>query len=137
MRSIIRHSNKCAVIFVLPNRGVLCINGQSPSWICLSLLLNGYKKDPSLPPFPQFECDCLVGFLDTAHATELKTRRSVTGYAILFCCAAIAWKGHVQPVAATSSTEAEFYASVTCTKTAKYLHYVLEELDVLRPGPTP
>ena len=95
------------------------------------------ESDPSLPPFPQFERDELIGFLDAAHATELKTRRSVTGYVLLFANTAIAWKSRVQPVVATSSTEAEFYAAVTCAKAAKYLRSVLEQLDAVRPGATP
>ena len=48
---------------------------------------------------------------------------------ILFCCAAIAWKSLIQPVIATSSTEAELYAGVTCAKAAKYLRYVLAKFD--------
>ena len=94
------------------------------------------EDDPTLPPFPTFERDELVGLLDAAHATELKTRRSVTGYVLLLCFAAIAWKSRVQPVVATSSTEAEFYAAVTCAKAAKYLRYVLTELEAIRPGAT-
>ena len=35
-------------------------------------------EDSSLPPFPVFEYNCLVGFLDAAHATDLKTRRSIS-----------------------------------------------------------
>ena len=93
--------------------------------------------DPSLPSFPTFERDQLVGFLDAAHATDLRNRRSVTGYILLYCGAAIAYKSRLQSVTATSSTEAEFYAAVTCAKAAKYLRYVLQELDALRPGPTP
>ena len=95
------------------------------------------EDDPSLPSFPEFARDELVGFLDAAHATELKTRRSVTGFVLLYGYAAIAYKSRVQPVVATSSTEAEFYAAVTCAKAAKYLRYVLQQLDALRPGATP
>ena len=94
------------------------------------------QPDPSLPAFPQFARDELIGFLDAAHATELKSRRSVTGYLVLFCCAAIAWKSRVQSVVATSSTEAEFYAAVSCAKVVKYLRYVLGELQALRDGAT-
>ena len=98
---------------------------------------NWLRADPSVPSFPTFERDEMVGFLDAAHATELKTRRSVTGFVLLLCYAAIAWKSRVQPVVATSSTEAEFYATVTCAKAAKYLQYVLQELNALHPGATP
>ena len=94
------------------------------------------EEDPNLPPFPFMERDELLAMLDAAHATELKSRRSVTGLVIFFCCAAIAWKSRVQPIVATSSTEAEFYAAVTTAKIVKYLRYVLQELHALRPGPT-
>ena len=94
------------------------------------------EEDPNLPTFPTIMRDALVGFLDAAHATHLKTRRSITGLVMFFCCAAIAWKSRVQAVVATSSTEAEFYAAVVCAKIAKYLRYVLQELHALAPGPT-
>ena len=93
-------------------------------------------EDLTLPSFPTFERDELIGFLDAAHATDLKTRRSVTGYLLLFAHAAIAWKSRLQTLVATSSTEAEFYAAVTCAKVAKYLRNVLRGLGLLRPGPT-
>ncbi len=94
------------------------------------------EADPNLPPFPSMAHDELLACLDAAHATELTSRRSVTGLVIFFCCAAIAWKSRVQPIVATSSTEAEFYSAVTTGKIVKYLRYVLQELDALRPGPT-
>ena len=93
------------------------------------------SEDPSLPSFPVLSRDKLIGFLDAAHATT-NNRRSVTGLVLFFGGAAIAWKSRVQSVTATSSTEAEFYAAVTCAKMAKYLRYVLMELNALAPGPT-
>ena len=94
------------------------------------------EEDPNLPAFPFMAYDELLACLDAAHATELNSRRSVTGLVVFFCCAAIAWKSRVQPIVATSSTEAEFYSAVTTAKIVKYLRYVLTELDALRPGPT-
>ncbi len=94
-------------------------------------------EDPSLPPFPEFDLDQLVGILDASHATDLKTRRSVTGLALYYAGAAIAWKSQLQPTVSTSSTEAEFLAAVCCAKLAIYLRSVLQELGVLKPGPTP
>ena len=95
------------------------------------------SDDPELPAFPVVLRDELAGFLDAAHATDLNTRRSVTGFVILFCCAAIAWKSRLQSLVATSSTEAEFYAGITCAKAAKYLRYILQQLEAIRPGATP
>ncbi len=93
-------------------------------------------EEPNLPAFPSMGHDELLACLDAAHATDIVSRRSVTGIVLFFCCAAIAWKSRVQPIVATSSTEAEFYAAVTMAKLVKYLCYILKELDSLRPGPT-
>ena len=92
--------------------------------------------EPDLPEFPAVHRDHLVGLFDAAHATAQR-RRSVTGISILYCGVAIAWKSRVQPVTATSSTEAEFYAAVSCAKIVKYLRHVLSELDALPAGPSP
>ena len=62
--------------------------------------------------------------------SDLRIVESVHGFGKLL------WKSRVQPIVATSSTEAEFYAAVTTAKIVKYLRYVLTELDSLRPGPT-
>ena len=94
-------------------------------------------EDPELPDFPQFGLDVLVGILDAAHATDLLTRRSVTGLAVFFGGAVVAWKSHLQATVSTSSTEAEFLAAVQCAKLVIYLRSVLQELDALKPGPTP
>ena len=42
----------------------------------------------------------------------------------------------VQALVATSSTEAEFCAAVTCAKAVKCLRCVLMELNALGPGPS-
>ena len=93
--------------------------------------------DPELPEFPTMDYDQLVGILDAAHGTDLKTRRSVTGIAIFFCGAVIAWKSKLQPTVSTSSTEAEFIAAVQCAKLVIYLRSVLSDLRLLKEGPTP
>jgi hypothetical protein len=95
------------------------------------------EDDPNLPLFPTILRDLVTACLDAAHATDLSQRRSVTGYNVFFGGAAIAWKSVLQPLTATSSTEAEFYAAVTTAKVVKYLRYVLQELKASRPGPSP
>ena len=93
-------------------------------------------EDPTLPIFPVLDPTKLTGLVDAAHATDLKTRRSVTGLSVMFGGAAIAWKSRLMAVVATSSTEAEFLSAVTCAKIVKYLRYVLKELDLLQKDPT-
>jgi hypothetical protein len=77
--------------------------------------------DPSLPLFPKIDLYQLVGYLDAAHATDLETQRSVTGYAFCYAGGAIAFKSKLQTTITTSSTEAEFVASVSAAKVTKYL----------------
>lgn len=87
------------------------------------------SMDPSLPTFPSTDDPTeLLGYVDAAHATELKTRRSVTGLVFTLCGGAVAYKSKIQPVVATSSTEAEFYGAVHAAKIAKYLRSVLSQL---------
>jgi hypothetical protein len=95
------------------------------------------EPDPSLPVFPSHSLLQLVGFVDAAYATDISTRRSVTG--LVFCLAggAIAYKSKLQVTVATSSTEAEFIAAVHAAKIAKYLRAVLLEFGFPQNGPTP
>jgi hypothetical protein len=70
----------------------------------------------------------LVGYVDVAHATNLPTRCSVTGFFFTLCGGAIAYRSKLQPTVSTGSTKAEFIAALTATKSAKYLHTVLADL---------
>jgi hypothetical protein len=95
------------------------------------------KPDASLPEFPQPATPTtLAGYVDAAHATDLTTRRSITGLAFMLCGGPIAYKSKVQPTVSTSSTEAEFIAAVQAAKIAKYLRSILQELGYGQPGPT-
>ena len=94
-------------------------------------------EDPTLPVFPGIASPfTLEAYVDAAHANDLKTRRSTTGYAIHLCGAAIAYRTKTQSVTATSSTEAEFIAAVSTAKTVKYLRSVLYELGFKQHAPT-
>lgn len=65
--------------------------------------------DPSLPIFPLASSPTsLIEFVDAAHANDLRTRRSTTGYAFLLSGGAIAYRCKTQSITATSSTEAKF-----------------------------
>ncbi|KAI2505530.1 hypothetical protein MHU86_8866 [Fragilaria crotonensis] len=94
-------------------------------------------SDPSLPSFPEpAHPTLLAGYVDAAHATDLITRRSITGLVFMFCGGPIAYKSKIQPTVSTSSTEAEFLAAVHAAKIAKYLRSILSELGYAQPGPT-
>ena len=89
---------------------------------------------------PTFPCSSLpfqlVGYLDAAHANDLRNRRSTTGYGFMIAGGAVAYRSTTQTVTATSSTEAEFYSAVTAAKVARYLRFILHELGYAQDGPT-
>ena len=93
--------------------------------------------DPSLPTFPTpTHPTVLAGYVDAAHATDLVTRRSITGLVFMFCGGPIAYKSKIQSTVSTSSTEAEFIAAVHAAKIAKYLHSILSDLGYPQSEPT-
>ena len=92
-------------------------------------------NEEDLPPFPTSD-GSLLCYVDAAHATDLKTRRSVTGYGICYAGGVIAYKSKLQSTCSTSSTEAEFIAAVTAAKTVKYLRTVLHKLGYSIDTPT-
>ena len=95
------------------------------------------SPDLSLPDFPQSQVAIeLTGYVDTAHATDLHTRRSITGLVFMFGGGPIAYKSKIQPTVSTSSTEAEFIAAVHAAKIAKYLRSILLELGYPQTSPT-
>jgi hypothetical protein len=89
-----------------------------------------------LPPFPITDLSDLAGFLDAAHANDLRNRRSTTGYAFVLCGGAISYRCKTQSITATSSTEAEFMAAVMTAKHAKYLRAIMTQLGFAPTGPT-
>ena len=94
-------------------------------------------EEENLPEYPVIPLDQLAGFMDAAHAVDLKTRRSVTGIIMIFAAAAIAFKSKLQSVVATSSTEAELFAAVHGAKLAKYFRAILKEIGLIQKDPTP
>ena len=94
--------------------------------------------DEDLPTFPgPTSPDQLIGFVDAAHANDLRKRRSTTGYAFLLCGGAVSYRTKTQSITATSSTEAEFLAAVLAAKHAKYLRAIMKELGFAQTEPTP
>jgi hypothetical protein len=78
----------------------------------------------------------LVGYVDSAHANDLRQRRSTTGYGFMLAGGVVAWRTKTQSITATSSTEAEFLAAVSAAKVAKYLRMVLKQLGFEQTQPT-
>ena len=78
----------------------------------------------------------LAIYVDAAHGTDLRNRRSISGIVATLNGTAIAYCAKWQPTVATSSTEAEFIAAVSAGKMAKHLRYILDEVGIIQHGPT-
>ena len=79
----------------------------------------------------------LKGFVDAAHANDLRKRRSTTGLVFTFMGGPVVYQSRTQSVTAGSSTEAEFFAAYSAGKIARYLRALLFELGFEQQGPTP
>jgi predicted phosphoadenosine phosphosulfate sulfurtransferase len=79
----------------------------------------------------------LYGYVDASHANDLCQRCSTTGYAFLLGGSVIAYRSKMQSITATSSTKAEFLASVSAGKVACYLCLILNQLGFVQQDATP
>lgn len=72
----------------------------------------------------------VTGYCDADWGGCTVDRRSYTGYAFLYCGAAISWKSQKQRSVAQSSTEAEYMSLAEAAKEALYLRNLLTELNM-------
>jgi len=79
----------------------------------------------------------LWGYVDSDWAGCIDTRKSTTGYLLMFNGAAVSWKSKGQNVVALSPAEAEFMAASALVQEVIYLRKLLERLGYTQSGPTP
>lgn len=70
----------------------------------------------------------LNAYCDSDYANDVTTRRSTTGFVIMFSNGPISWCSKRQPIVTLSSTEAEYIAAADCCKETLYLKSLLCEL---------
>ena len=80
----------------------------------------------------------LQGFCDADYAGQLDTRKSTTGqcFSVTSPGGAVSWSSKLQQAVATSTTEAEVYASSESTKEAFHLRALLTDLGYQLDSPT-
>jgi len=78
----------------------------------------------------------LVGFSDADYANDVATRRSTSGYVILYGPTAIAWRCQRQRIVTISTTEAEYVSGCDLVKDLMPIRNTLIELDMIRKKPT-
>jgi hypothetical protein len=78
----------------------------------------------------------LFAVVDASHANDLRNKHSTTGYSFIMAGAAITYRVKTQPIVATSSTEAAFFAAIHAGKVCRYICLILRELGFPPSGPT-
>lgn len=77
----------------------------------------------------------LVGFSDADYANDAETRRSTTGFCIMYGSAPIAWRCQRQPIVALSTTEAEYISGSELVKEILPIRELLIEIHQLKDEP--
>jgi transposase InsO family protein len=77
----------------------------------------------------------IFGYTDSDYATDLSTRRSVSGSIFMLAGGPISWSSKLQPSVSQSSTEAEYVASAEAAKEAIWLRQLMCDLkqDISEP----
>jgi hypothetical protein len=78
----------------------------------------------------------LWGYVDSDWAGCLDTRKSTSGYVLMFNGCAVSWKSKRQSVVALSSAEAEFIAASSLVQEVIAVRKLLEKLGVPQQDPT-
>eukprot|EP00961_Rhodomonas_salina_P210314 2839605-Rhodomonas_salina.1 len=74
--------------------------------------------------------------LDSDHAGNPDTCRSVTGYVIMLNGAAVSWQSTRQQVTALSTAEAEYYAALIARTDVTYISRIMDDLGFPLQDPT-
>lgn len=103
------------------------LNGTRSHGICY-----GARSSSSQTQVGELSC-----FVDSDYASDVDTRRSVTGYVLNYFYGPIVWKSTKQATVATSTTEAEFVAASQATKDVIWARQLLTEIGQPQRAPTP
>ena len=75
----------------------------------------------------------LVGYSDADYANDVETRRSTSGYCIMYGGGPIAWRCQRQPIVTLSTTEAEYVSGCEMVKELIPIREQLIELEEISP----
>ena len=87
-----------------------------------------YGRDPRGDVY--FSADELGGFVDASFAGDRDTRRSKTGFVLMFNGGPVSWKSKDQSIVALSTTDSEIEAAVKAIREVKGLRVQLHQLGL-------
>lgn len=111
---------------------------RKPHWDATLRILRYIKSNPGQDLlFSSTNCLTFKAFCDLDWGGYCATRISVTGYCIFLGDSLISWKSKKQANVSRSSAEVEYRAMVNTCLELTWLHYILQDLKVVQPTPTP
>jgi hypothetical protein len=78
-----------------------------------------------LPNHTDFNC-----YVDASHASDVDTRRSITGYIFFISGGPVSWQSRMQTSVALSSIEAEYMVASAATQEAMWQARLLEQIGM-------
>ena len=78
-----------------------------------------------LPNHVDFNC-----YVDASHASDIDTRRSITGYIFFISGGPVSWRSRMQTFVALSSMEAEYMEASAATQEAMWQARLLEQMGM-------
>eukprot|EP00957_Ditylum_brightwellii_P105298 8027111-Ditylum_brightwellii.AAC.1 len=78
----------------------------------------------------------LTIYVNAAHATDIKSQRSIGGHVAIMTGAPIAYSMKWHQTISTSSTEAKFIQTTSVAKMEKFIRAILKELKIDQHGST-
>ena len=88
------------------------------------IIPKGYMRGV-LPMLTDFNC-----YVDASHASDIDTRRSITGYIFFISGGPVSWQSRMQTSVALSSMEAEYMAASAATQEALWQARLLQQLGM-------
>jgi hypothetical protein len=118
---------------LIHGRAVLRILGflNSTKYYCIRYTQQIYMNNMSLNGYMSgilpSHTDCYV---DSSHARDVETRRSITGYIFFISEGPVSWQSRMQTSVALSSMEAEYMAASAATQEAMWQAQLLEQMGM-------
>jgi len=122
--------------FMVSHLSKFCSAPTEGNWINVKRVLRYLKQTVNYKlTYTRDNNNYPVVYSDADYANDPTDSRSVSGYVVIFCSGAIAWRSKKQQLVATSTTIAEYYALFEACREVIWLREVISELtcDIPRP----
>ena len=125
----LKHNNKARIVFDPSNPNLDAMNFQDHDWTDIYPFAEEYISNNM--PTPKCEhAVSITAYVDASHATDLITRRSVTGYIIFIGKSIIKWYSKRQNTVETSTYGSELVAMRIALEAILEIRYKLRSMGI-------